>query len=159
MKHRAALALVVAFLGALLVGTPSATADDTTVDGRGVVESLWFSNQDGRLVVRVFAPGGRCRVDSVGVRFRDRDGTKYTLLGRCTSREDRQWETTLLRGRRPAACEQMRLVYRPRADFWRGVVDRSCLPRLGNKVRVQRATVDTGTRVGKAGPTRYVARG
>jgi hypothetical protein len=157
--RRTALALVVACLTALLVATPAAHAAETTVDGRGVVDRLWFSNQQERLVVRVHAPGGRCRVDAVSVRFRDRDGTRYRLSGTCVSEDPREWRTQLSRRGRVVQCDEMRLVYRPSGEFWRGVVDRSCLRRLGNKVRVHRATVDTGTRVGSAGPTRYVARG
>ena len=159
MTHRTALALVLACLASLLVGAPSASADDTSVGGRGVVDRLWFDNQQERLVVRVFAPGGRCAVDSVSVRFRDRDGTKYRLAGTCVSRDPDQWTTRLSRGSRAVQCDQMKLVFKPSGGFWRGVVNRDCLRRLGNKVRVLSARVDTGTSVGKAGPTRYVARG
>jgi hypothetical protein len=158
--RRTALALVLAFLAALLVAAPpAATAAETTVDGRGVVDRLWFANQQERLVVRVFAPGGRCRIDSVSVRFRDRDGTRYRLSGFCVSEDPRDWRTRLTRRGRTVDCDQMRLVYRPSGEFWRGVVNRSCLRRLGNTVRVDRATVDTGDDVGRAGPTRFVARG
>jgi hypothetical protein len=159
MIRRAVLALVLACLASLLVGTPSASADDTTVRGRGAIERLWFDNQRERLVVRVFAPGGRCDIDSVSVKFRDRDGTRYTLAGSCVSRDPEQWTTRLSRGSRAVQCDQMKLVFKPRGPFWRGVVNRDCLRGLGNKVRVVRARVDTGSSVGKAGPTRYVARG
>jgi hypothetical protein len=159
MSYRTALALVLACLASLLVSAPAASADEVTVDGRGVIDRLWFANQQERLVVRVFAPGGRCDVDSVSVKFRDRDGTRYRLAGTCVDHDPEQWTTRLYRGRRAVECDQMKLVFKPRGPFWRGVVNRDCLGGLGNKVRVLRARVDTGTSVGKAGPTRYVARG
>jgi hypothetical protein len=159
MNRRTALTLVLACLAALLVGAPSASADDTSVRGRGAVERLWFDNQERRLVVRVFAPGGRCDIDSVTVKFRDRDGTKYKLAGTCVHRNPDQWTTRLSRGAHAVQCDEMRLVFKPSGGFWRGVVYRDCLRGLGNKVRVVSARVDTGSSVGKAGPTRYVARG
>jgi hypothetical protein len=158
MNHRTALALTLACLASLLVGAPAASADEVSVDGRRVVDRLWFDNQQHRLVVRVFAPGGRCNVDSVSVRFRDRDGTRYKLAGTCVSGDRDQWTTRLSRRSTTVPCDQKKLVYKPSGRFWRGVVDRDCLRGLGNKVRVL-ARVDTGSNVGKAGPTRYVARG
>ncbi len=158
MIRRTAAAIILACLVSLLGGAPAASAAETTVDGRGVIDRLWFDNQKERLVVRVFAPGGKCRVDSVALRFRDRDGTKYRLRGTCLSRETREWSTRLTRRGRTVACDQMRLVYKPSGQFWRAVVGRDCLPRLANRVRVHRAFVDTGADTGTAGPTRYVVR-
>ena len=104
MSRRTALALVIACLAALLVGAPSASAADVTVKGRGAVDRLWFDNQQDRLVVRIYAPGGRCVVASVAVRFRDRDGTRYKLAGACVSRDPREWRVRRAAGQGPSTA-------------------------------------------------------
>jgi hypothetical protein len=157
MNRRTLFALVLACIASLLLPTSPAAADEVTKQGRGVYDQLWFSNQDNRLVFKMYAPGGaRCRIDSISVSFRDRDGTRYRLAGFCDGGE---WTEQLNRRRRVIDCDGLRLVYKPADGFWRGVVDRDCLRRLANKVRVTKSRVDTGTEVGRVGRTRYVARG
>jgi len=131
-------------------------ADEVTVDGRGVYDRLEFKNQDNRLVFRMYAPGGKCRIDAITVKVRDRDGTKYRLTGWC---EDGEWHKRLSRRGHTVQCDDLRLMYKPSGGFWRAVVPRECLDGLANRVKVVRSRVYTGTAVGKAGPTRYVARG
>ena len=86
----------------------------------------------------MYAPGGKCRIDLITVKFRDRDGTKYRLTGWC---EDGEWHKRLSRRGHTVQCDDLRLVYKPSGAFWRAVVPRECLDGLANQVKVVRSRV------------------
>lgn len=155
MKQLAVAAAVIM----LLLQPTAAHAARTSVPGTNAYTKLVLANNQKAVVTKMFGPGGGpCSVKYVTAKFRDRDGTRYTIDGGCYGAGD--WVTSLSRGQKLKSCAGFKLTYNESKGFWRGVVPRSCLKGLANSIKVTTSWIDDRSPTpGEAGPTKYVARG
>jgi len=147
-------------LACLAVFVPGAAhAAQTSVEGTGAYEKLVLANRQTKVVVRMYGPGGGpCDIKYVTAKIRDRDGTRYTIAGGCYGKGE--WAVSLSRGTTLVECDGLKLVYQETGGYWNGVMPRSCLSRLANRIKVTTSWIDDySPTVNEAGPTRYVARG
>lgn len=158
MKRSAAL-LVPALVLLLLVPASAAHAAQTSVSGTNSYTRLVLVNGQTQVTLRMYGPGGGpCSVKYVDATVRDADGTRYTLSVGCYP--GNTWAVGLSRGNTLVKCPGAKLSYVGTGGFWRGVMPRSCLSGLANRIKVTRSSlVDWSPTPGEAGPTRYVARG
>jgi hypothetical protein len=153
---RKIVAVLVA-VAALLIGiTGPAHAESTTVPGTGDIKKMFAKNGSGAVVVKIYGPGGKCDIRWVAATLKDRDGSTYQATGGCYP--GGVWAKSLTRGSKTVVCADYKLTYNATNDFWRFYVPRSCLGRLGNKIRVS-GEMTFGATPGLAGPTPWLARG
>jgi hypothetical protein len=150
------LTMLLACLALLVPG--AAHAAQTSVEGTGAYEKLVLANKQTKIVVKMYGPGGGpCEVDYVTAKLRDKDGTRYTIAAGCYP--GAVWGVSLSRGDQLVECEDLKLAYQSTDGYWNGVMPRSCLDDLANRVKVTTSWIDDGSpTANEAGPTRYVAR-
>ena len=147
------MALSLALIGAIPAGAAS-----TTVEGTGSYEKLVVKNGNQNLVFNLHAPGGKCDIKYLSVKFRDRDGTRYEMNGGCYP--GAVWAASLVRGETLVECPTFTLKYNRTAGVWTGSIPRTCLRRLDAAVKVTGSYVDDySPNVNEVPATRYVAQG
>jgi hypothetical protein len=163
MKHtasaRSAGVIAAAALMTTTLGVPVAVGATTSVEGTGLYEKLVLANNQSAVVIKAYGPGPfePCHW-SVNARFRDRDGTVYTVTRGCY--EESTYATSLSRGSNLKACDGLTGGYNATGGFWRFSVPRSCLTALANTIKVTKSVMNIGSASpSEAGPTPYVARG
>ena len=140
------------------VGAVSAQAASTTVQGTGSYDKLVVNNGTQNLVFKVFAPGGECDIRYLRVKFRDRDGTRYTMEAGCYP--GAVWAASLVRGQTIVDCSGFTLTYNTERSVWTGKIPRTCLIGLGGDVKVTESFVDDySPMVNEVPPTGYVNQG
>ena len=151
------IAVGAAVLLAVGVGA-SAQAATTTVAGTNSYEKLVVNNGNTNLVFKVYAPGGKCEIKYVTVKFRDRDGTRYAMDGGCYP--GAAWAASLTRGGNLIDCGGFSLRYNADKSVWTGTIPRTCLRGLAPAVKVTSSYVDDYTAMpGEVPATNYVAQG
>lgn len=144
-----ALALLTALAG------PSA-ADSQTKSGEGDLTKMWVNNGKSAVTVKLFAPGGKCKVANLMVTVTGADNLFYAY-GACPS--PGTWKSGLQnKNLAKVACSGFKLTYNKDNKFWRVYVPRTCLKNLGNKIKVS-AYVQVSGVPGAAGPTKWLGRG
>ena len=137
----------------------AAQAASTSVNGTGSYEKLVVNNGNQNLVFKIHAPGGKCDIKYLQVKFRDRDGTRYEMDGGCYP--GAVWAASLVRG--DSDHRLRRLLAEVQRDEQR--VDRhhpAHLSRtaLGGAVKVTYSYVDDYSPMpGEVLGTPYVAKG
>lgn len=157
MKTRlGVLMLGVAVVAAM--GLAPAQAATTSVDGSGSYDKLVVNNGTKNLVFKLHAPGGGgCAIKYLAVKFRDRDGTRYSMDGGCYGIK---WAASLARGDKLVDCADFRLRYNADKGVWTGSIPRSCLRKLGSAVKVTESWVDDYTpNINEVPATKYVRQG
>lgn len=145
-------------LGLAITGTVAAQAATTSVEGTGSYKKLTVNNGKNTLVFRAVAPGGKCVIKYLHVKFRDRDGTTYSMDGGCYP--GGVWAASLSRGSKLVDCPTFTLKYGSAKKRWTGTIPRSCLGRLGAAVKVTDSYVDDYSPMpGEVPATKYVAQG
>jgi len=147
------MALFVAALGAA-----PAQAASVTVKGTNSYEKLVVNNGAKSLVFKIYAPGGECDIKFLSVKFRDRDGTRYTMNGGCYP--GLTWGASLERGQKLVDCANFGLKYNSTKSVWTGKIPRPCLKKLGGAIKVTESYVDDySPSPGVVPATKYVRRG
>ena len=157
MRKFAAAALATALMIAAM-GT-AAHAATTSVNGTGSYEKLVVNNGNQNLVFKIHAPGGKCDIKYLQVKFRDRDGTRYEMNGGCYP--GAVWAASLVRGDRSIIdCEGFSLKYNATSSVWTSTIPRTCLAALGGAVKVTYSYVDDySPNINEVPGTKYVAKG
>lgn len=142
----------------VVVGASSALAASTTVQGTGSYDKLVVKNGVKSLVFKVYAPGGKCDIKYLAVKFRDRDGTRYEINGGCY--QGGVWAKSLVRGTKLVDCPKFTLAYDPAASVWTGSIPRTCLKGLAADVKVTESWVDDySPNINEVPATPYVKQG
>lgn len=151
--------LVLLLASLVLLAPGAAHAAKTSVEGTGNYEKLVLANLKNKVVVKMHGPGGGpCDIKYVAATLRDKDGTRYTIDAGCYP--GGTWIISLSRGSKLVECEGLKLTYQTTGGFWNGVMPRSCLKRLADRIKVTTSTIDDySPTVSEAGPTNYVRRG
>lgn len=140
-----------------VVGAVPASAATTTVQGTGSYDKLVVKNGT-KLVFKVFAPGGKCAIKYLAVKFRDRDGTTYEMDGGCYP--GAVWAKSLVRGTKLIDCPKFTLAYEATGSVWTGSIPRTCLKGLAADVKVTESYVDDYSPNSNQVPaTKYVKQG
>jgi len=150
-------AIVTTALMITAMGT-AAQAASTSVDGTESYEKLVVNNGNNNLVFKLHAPGGKCAIKYLQVKFRDRDGTAYEMNGGCYP--GAVWAASLVRGDKLIDCNNFTLKYNATSSVWTGTIPRTCLNRLGGAIKVTYSYVDDYSPMpGEVTGTKYVAKG
>ena len=156
---RLALAVAAAAITATSLAPPASGAT-TSVEGTGVYDRLVLANNQDTVVIKAYGPkpaSGTCDW-SVNAKFRDGDGTNYTVTRACYGEDT--LATSLSRGTTLKQCGGLAYSYNNTSGFYRFSVPRTCLTGLANRIKVTRSVMDLGSpSPSEAGPTAYVARG
>jgi hypothetical protein len=145
-------------LSLAMVGVAPAGAASTTVQGTGSYEQLGVKNGAENLVFKIHAPGGKCDIKYLLVRFRDRDGTRYSMEAGCYPGP--VWAANVVRGTSLVDCPRFTLTYNQTGSVWTGTIPRTCLRGLAGPVKVTESYVDDYTpNVNEVPATTYVAQG
>jgi opacity protein-like surface antigen len=149
----ACLVLLVASAAAL-----PAQAASTSVTGTNSYKKLVVNNGDKTLKFKLHAPGGKCDIKYLSVKFRDRDGTKYTMDGGCYT--GATWAASLVRGSKLIDCSRFTLKFNDTKSVWTGAIPRTCLKRLAGTIKVTESYVDDYSPTpGEVPATKYVRQG
>ena len=145
-------------LSLALIGTAPAGAASTTVQGTGSYEKLVVKNGNQNLVFQIHAPGGKCVIKYLAVKFRDRDGTRYEMNGGCYPGP--VWAASLVRGTKLVNCAKFTLKYNATKGVWTGTIPRTCLKGLASVIKVTESYVDDySPNINEVPDTKYVKRG
>ena len=145
-------------LSLAMVGAVPAGAASTTVQGTGSYDKLVVKNGAENLVFKIYAPGGKCDVRYLLVRFRDRDGTRYSMEAGCYP--GAVWAANVVRGTSLVDCPSFTLTYNQTGSVWTGTLPRTCLRGLAGAVKVTESYVDDySPNVNEVPATAYVAQG
>lgn len=143
----------------MLAMTPLiANAATTSVNGTGSYEKLTINNGAKNLVFKVFAPGGKCNIKYLQVKFRDRDGTAYQIDGGCYP--GNVWIASLVRNDKIIDCSGYSLKFNAKGKVWTATIPRTCLKKLGSAVKETYSYVDDFSPMpGEVPPSKYVKQG
>jgi hypothetical protein len=157
-QMRRVIAGICMALSLAMVGAAPAGAASTTVQGTGSYEQLVVKNGAGNLVFKLHAPGGKCDIKYLLVRFRDRDGTRYSMEAGCYPGP--VWAANVVRGTNLVDCPRFTLAYNQTGSVWTGTIPRTCLRGLAGPVKVTESYVDDySPNVNEVPATTYVAQG
>ena len=145
-------------LSLAMVGVSPAGAASTTVQGTGSYEQLVVKNGVQNLVFKSYAPGGACDIRYLVIRFRDRDGTRYSMEAGCYPGGG--WAANVVRGSNLVDCPRFTLTYSQTGSVWTSTIPRTCLRGLAGPVKVTESyVIDSSPNTNEVPPTTYVAQG
>lgn len=145
-------------LSLAMVGITPAGAASTMVRGTGSYEQLVVKNGAQKLVFKIQAPGGECGIRYLMIRFRDRDGTRYSMEAGCYP--GGVWAANVVRGETLVDCPAFTLTYNETEGMWTGAIPRTCLRGLAGSVKVTESYVDDySPNLNEVPATPYVAQG
>lgn len=140
---------------ALTVGLMAASSAETvTKTGTGELKKIVATNGANAVTVKVYGPGGACKIRQLQVNLTGRDGKKYDISGTCHE----TWVKYIYYGQTRVRCADFVMRYNSDLKFWRVYVPRSCLKNLTNRIKVQ-ALIFGPAAPSTAGPTRWLTRG
>lgn len=152
------IASVCMAVGVALVGAVPAQAATTSVTGTGSYEKLVVNNGTNNLVFKIHAPGGKCDIRYLTVKFRDRDGTRYQMEAGCYP--GAVWAANIVKGGAIVECPEFTLRYDADKSIWTSTIPRTCLNGLAGAVKVTESYVDDySTNPGEVPATQYVSQG